>query len=202
MTITSRRRRRSHRLLAVLATSLPAMAATAGDWTISPRIEAREAFTDNARLSPSGRRADFVTRVAPGVAIGAQGGRIVLDLDYALGYDAYARESDLGGVRHDLRGTGRVELLDENLFVDIGAYAGQTPVLARGRASAIDRTLGGGTSQLFSYSVSPYWRSRLGAWADGELRYRFSQVATRRGRGARGHGPAAPVLSGTASHQA
>ena len=201
MTITFRRRR-AHRLLAALATSLPAMAATAGDWTIRPRIEAREAFTDNARLSPTDRRADFVTRVAPGVAIGAQGGRIVLDLDYALGYDAYARESDLDGIRHDLRGTGRLELLDDNLFVDVGAYAGQTPVLARGRASAIDRSLGGGTSQLFSYSVSPYWRSRLGDWADGELRYRFSQVATRRDRGALDTGPAAPLLSDSDIHQA
>jgi uncharacterized protein (PEP-CTERM system associated) len=186
----------------VAAATLAAPGAGAAEWRFQPRVEAREAFTDNARLSRTSREADFVTRIAPGFSLGATGGRIVLDLDYALGYDAYARESDLDGVRHDLRGTGRVELLEQNLFVDLGAFAGESPVLARGRVSAIDRSLGGNSSQLYTYSVSPYWKSHLGAWADAELRYRFSQVAVRRARGDLDTAPAPTLMSDSDIHQA
>lgn len=176
--------------------------ASASEWKLVPRIEAQESFTDNARLSRTGRTSDFVTRVAPGIDLTAKGGRVTADIDYSLGYDAYARESDLNGVRHSLRGTGKVELLDDNLFVDLGAFAGQSPALARGRVSAIDRSLGGDSSQIYSYSVSPYWRSRLGAWADSELRYRFSQIASRRERGDIDPNPAPALLSDTDVHQA
>lgn len=176
--------------------------ASASEWKLVPRVEAQEAFTDNARLSRTGRKSDFVTRVAPGIDLTAKGGRVTADIDYALGYDAYARESDLNGIRHALRGAGKVELLEDNLFIDLGAFAGQSPVLARGRASAIDRSLGGDSSQVFSYSVSPYWRSRVGAWANSEVRYRFSQIASRRERGDLDPNPGPALLSDTDVHQA
>ena len=188
--------------LGAIAASFSIYPARASEWKLVPRVEVQEAFTDNARLSRANRSSDFVTRVAPGIDLTAKGGRVTADLDYSVGYDAYARETDMNGLRHNLRGTGRVELLEDNLFVDLGAFAGQSPALARGRVSAIDRSLGGDSSQVYSYSVSPYWRSRYGAWADGELRYRFSQIAARRESGDLAPTPAPALLSDTDIHQA
>jgi uncharacterized protein (PEP-CTERM system associated) len=184
--------------LAVLSIS----GAQAAEWKITPRIEAREAFTDNARLSRGSKTSDFVTRIAPGIDLKAQGGRVLADIDYELAYDAYARADDLNGFRHNLRGTGRVEFVEDRLFLDLGAFAGESPVLARGRASAIDRSLGGASSQFTSYSVSPYWRTRFGPWAEAEARYRFSQVAVTRDRGNIDAAPAPALLSDTDIHQA
>ncbi len=164
-------------LTLVIVMTLPA---DAGEWQIKPRIELREGFTDNVLLTNRNRKADFFTTVSPGLGIAGQGARIKFDLDLALSYDAYLRESSLNGLRQDLRGFGTVTLLENSLFLDVSGFAGQSPSVARGQTSAIDRRVGGnqtgGESQFYSYSFSPYWRAGLGSWGTGELRYRFNQV--------------------------
>lgn len=155
--------------------------ASAAEWRATPRIAVRESVTDNVRLTREDRRTDLVTTLSPGIALSATGGRIRFDLDYSAHYDSYLNTSAYDGLRHDLRGLGTAELLRDRLHVDVAAFAGQSPILARGQASGIDRGLGaGGTSQIFSHSVSPYWRSRLGSWSEAELRYRFGQIFSRR----------------------
>ena len=79
----------AHGAIALAVLAIPD--ARAAEWKITPRIEAREAFTDNARLSRGSKTSDFVTRVAPGIDLKAQGGRVLADVDYSLAYDAYAR---------------------------------------------------------------------------------------------------------------
>ena len=181
MVLRHSRRRIPARAAAAVAVALLAGQAVAQERRIVPRIELREAFTDNARQTARDRKSDFVTTISPGIGVTSKGAGLKLDLDYALGYDAYLRQDDLNGVRHDLRGTGTAELLPDQLMVDFGAFAGQSPVLARGTASAIDRRQAdGGAAQFYSYAVSPYWRTRLGSWADGEARYRFGQTLARR----------------------
>ncbi len=185
----------------LLATVLPARHAAAQDRQIVPRIELREAFTDNARQTSRDKKSDFVTTVSPGIGIASRGAGLKLDLDYALGYDAYLREHDLNGVRHDLRGTGTAEILRDQLMVDFGAFAGQSPVLARGTTSAIDRRQAdGGAAQFYSYTLSPYWRTRLGSWADGEARYRFGQALARRDGPDPASGSPPPTISDTDIH--
>ena len=164
-------------LALIIVMSLPALA---GEWQIKPRIEVREGFTDNVLLTNKNRKTDFFTTVSPGLGVSGQGARLKLDLDLALNYDAYLRETSLNGFRQDLRGFGTVTLLENNLFLDLSGFVGQSPAVGRGQTSAIDRRVGGnqtgGESQFYSYSFSPYWRTGLGSWGTGEARYRFNQL--------------------------
>lgn len=154
--------------------------AIAGEWQIKPRIEVREGFTDNVLLTNRNKKTDFFTTVSPGIGVAGQGARIKFDLDLALNYDAYLRESSLNGFRQDLRGFGTITLLENSLFLDVNGFAGQSPTVGRGQTSAVDRRVGGnqtgGDSQFYSYGLSPYWRSGLGSWGTSEVRYRFNQV--------------------------
>jgi uncharacterized protein (PEP-CTERM system associated) len=154
--------------------------AHAGEWRITPRAEIRQGFTDNVFLTERNRKSDFFTTLSPGIGVTGEGGRVKLSFDYSLNYDAYLREDSINGFRQNLIGTGTAELLQNNLFVDVGAFAGQSPGLARGQVSAVERRLpGNNTTQTYSYNVSPYWRSRFGSWASTEARYRFTQVFSR-----------------------
>lgn len=167
-------------LAGLSALLLPPCTAHAGEWQIKPRIEGRQGYTDNVLLTERNRKSDFFTTISPGIGVSGEGGRIKLNFDYSLNYDAYWREDSLNGFRQNLTGTGTGELLRNNLFVDVGAFAGQSPGLARGQVSAVDRRLGGNnTTQTYSYNVSPYWRSRIGSWASSEARYRFTQLFSR-----------------------
>jgi uncharacterized protein (PEP-CTERM system associated) len=155
-------------------------AAHAGEWRITPRVEVRQSYTDNVYLTERNRKSDFFTTISPGMAVTGEGARLKLSFDYSLNYDAYLREDSINGFRQNLVGTGTTELLEDNLFVDFGAFAGQSPGLARGQVSAVDRRLpGNNTTQTYSYNFSPYWRSRFGSWASSEARYRFTQVFSR-----------------------
>jgi uncharacterized protein (PEP-CTERM system associated) len=201
MVLRHPRRRIPARASAALAVALLAGQAAAQERQVVPRIELREAFTDNARQTARDRKSDFVTTISPGIGVTSKGAGLKVDLDYALGYDAYLRQDDLNGVRHDLRGTGTAELLPDQLMVDFGAFAGQSPVLARGTTSAIDRRQAdGGAAQFYSYALSPYWRTRLGSWADGEARYRFGQTLARRDGPDPASGSAPPLISDTDIH--
>ncbi|MBL8838109.1 MAG: TIGR03016 family PEP-CTERM system-associated outer membrane protein [Alphaproteobacteria bacterium] len=141
----------------------------------TPRFQIRELFTDNALLTSTGRKADFLTTVSPGFNIRVQGARTRLDFDYSLDYDYYARSTSLNGFRHNLAGTGNVELLQRSIFVDVSAFAGQDRISANSGTSAVDRRLANNSSQAYSYSISPYWIARYGPYATSNLRYRFAQ---------------------------
>lgn len=188
---------------ATLAAVLLAGQGIAQERQVIPRIELREAFTDNARQTARDKKSDFVTTLSPGIGVASKGAGLKIDLDYALGYDAYLHQDDLNGIRHDLRGTGTAELLRDQLMVDFGAFAGQSPSLARGTPSAIDRRQAdGGSTQFYSYTLSPYWRTRMGSWADGEARYRFGQALARRDGRDTATGSAPPTISDTDIHVA
>src|SRR5215471_14868505 len=62
--------------------SLP-LSAGAGDWTITPRIAGQETFTDNLFFTPTNRRADFITGIAPGISISGESSRLRATVDYS-----------------------------------------------------------------------------------------------------------------------
>lgn len=144
-------------------------------WSLTPRFQIRELFTDNVLLTSSGRKSDFLTTISPGFNVRGQGARTRLDLDYSFDYDLYARSSSLNGLRNNLTGTGNAELLQRSVFVDVSAFAGQDRISATGGSSAVDRRLATNSTQAYSYSISPYWMARYGPYATSNVRYRFAQ---------------------------
>ena len=80
----------------------------AGDWSIVPRIDVKEYYSDNISLAQAGQeRHDFVTSVAPALSIRGLGARVTGNIDYRYQTVDYARntpseihQSSAGGRRH------------------------------------------------------------------------------------------------------
>jgi uncharacterized protein (PEP-CTERM system associated) len=153
--------------------------AAADDWVIIPSLTTRQSFTDNVRHAPRGREeADTFTSLTPAVSVSATGARLNLNFDYAVTGSHFFENSDLDGLQHSLLGGGTAELIPELLFFDARAAIFQAVVNPTGPQAA---TPEGNTSNtnaqtVKTYSLSPYLRNHLGAFADSELRYSFNQA--------------------------
>ena len=61
---------------------LIAQRASALDWLVAPSLRLRESYSDNALLAPPGQeKSDFITEIAPAIALIASGPLLQLHLD-------------------------------------------------------------------------------------------------------------------------
>jgi uncharacterized protein (PEP-CTERM system associated) len=158
--------------LGLLAASGPALAA---DWRVTPSIALTEQFTDNARSTSENRDSDFITTVSPGISATGIGARMSLDFDYTFNYDKYLHNTDLDGYRHNFVGGGNAELIRESVFLDVRGSISQEFTDRRGAVTATQRSAASNQTDVYTYSISPYWLHRYGSFAESELRYRFGQ---------------------------
>lgn len=158
--------------LGLLVASAPSLA---GDWRITPSLGGTETFTDNARSTSNNRKSDLITTVSPGVSVTGTGRQLTLDFDYTFNYDKYLDNSDLDGWRNAFTGGGRAEMIKESVFLDLRGSISQETIDRRGQVTATERSGAGNQSDVYTYSVSPYWQNRFGSFAESELRYRFAQ---------------------------
>lgn len=63
-------------------------------------VAAEEKATDNAHVASGGGKSDLITTVTPSVGARYKTRALDLDLAYELGFDRYAVNRDLDGVRH------------------------------------------------------------------------------------------------------
>jgi uncharacterized protein (PEP-CTERM system associated) len=159
--------------LGLLAASAPSLA---GDWRVTPSLGVTETFTDNARSTSNNRSSDFFTTVSPGLSVIGTGRQLTLDFDYTFNYDKYMDNTDLDGYRQGFTGGGRAELIKESVFLDLRGSISQESIDRRGVVTATERSSAGNQSDVYTYSVSPYWQNRFGSFAESELRYRFAQT--------------------------
>src|SRR5262245_29049785 len=148
----------------------------AGDWRVTPSLGATESFTDNARSTSNNRKSDLISTISPGVSVTGLGSQLQLDFDYTFNYDKYLDNTDLDGWRHAFTGGGRAEVIKEAVFLDVRGSATQETIDRRGAVTATERSGNGNLSDVYTYSVSPYWQNRFGSFAESELRYRFAQT--------------------------
>ncbi len=159
--------------LAIAAGAMGLVApALAGDLTITPSVEVREAFSDNVDLDPDGaEQSAFVSELVPGVTIRSESARVTAALNaFPILRHQTAGEDKGLSLASDLAGLGTVEVAEDLFFVDAQASISQRVLSSRAAGSTANED----TVQV--YRVSPYLRSRFGGFADGEARYRLSQV--------------------------
>lgn len=161
--------RRSAILLAVLAT--PAMA-MAGEWTITPRVEAMQMATDNLFLTDKDRESELVTGITPGITVKAKGRRFNWDLDYAVENLVYASNSEYNATNQQLRTLGKVTLLDDYLYLDAGADAGQRLSAFNNQRGIDNVNVVGDRIDYQTYHWSPSLRHDFGGWVRTDVRYR------------------------------
>ena len=149
------------------------------DWTFQPRLKLRETYTDNLRLAPKGREeSDFVTEVEPGISIRHQGPRLQLNVDYALQYRLYANHGSANGHNHGLNSNALLDVWDRHLFLQASARIAQQNISPLGAQSASNVNLTGNRADVRQSTLSPFWVSRLGSWANVEARYTWSKTDT------------------------
>ncbi len=165
------------RTLFVLLILSASTVAGAASWRFSPSLELSETYSDNITLRPAGKeRSDYVTEVAPGFGLSADGRRLDFALNYRWQGLYYARDNGRNSAYHQL-GASMSSILVKNLFFVDGNASYRQTLRTRGAAvgqGSIAST--GNLRNILTTSVSPYLKRKLGGWAETELRYTQSSV--------------------------
>ena len=153
------------------------MVVEAASWRFSPSLELAGVYSDNITLRPAGEeQSDYVTEVAPGFGLSTDGRRLDLSLNYRWRGLYFARDNDRNTAYHQLGASMNGILVNNLLFVDGNASYRQTVVTPD--AAVGQGYIAGGANQqdIFTTSVSPYLRRKLGGWGETVLRYTQSSV--------------------------
>lgn len=166
------------KIASVLVASAFALSATnvqANDWEVEPSLTVSSTYSDNIDLTPNGE-SEFVTEVSPAVSISREGRRLSVNLDYSLQNLLYIDDSGRNASNHRLGANANAEVLLDTLFVDFSSSFGQQQTDRRSSSSSDAISGEDNLSDVYSYSMSPYWQQRLGDVADYELRYTYDMV--------------------------
>jgi uncharacterized protein (PEP-CTERM system associated) len=144
----------------------------AGNLTITPSLELRETFSDNVDLEPDGQdQSALTTEIVPGIILRSESARVTAALNaFPIIRHQTAGSGEGVSIAEDLTGLGTVEALEDLFFIDAQISISQEILSSRQTASTSNEE----TVQV--YRVSPYLRNRFGGFAEGEARYRISQV--------------------------
>jgi len=108
-------------LLVFLVLSVGTLA-EAASWRFSPSLQLAETYSDNITLRPAGEeQSDYVTEVAPGFGLSADGRRLDLALNYRWRGLYYARDNERNSAYHQMGASMSSILINNMLFVDANA---------------------------------------------------------------------------------
>jgi uncharacterized protein (PEP-CTERM system associated) len=141
------------------------------NWQITPSIAIDGTYTDNVNLSANNPKSDFVTRISPGLRIEGQSARASGNLNYQWQHYAYADSSARNNQQKSLAANGRLELVEQWLFLDASHNTSQQSVSAFGTQGVGNELINGNRTEVSSYRLSPYIQGRLASVADYQLRY-------------------------------
>ncbi len=189
-----------------------------GGWTIVPRVNFQEMFTDNALQENQPRQWDLISALSPGVHLAADMPRLQLNFDYAPTLTMYARTTSLNSLTQQANGLGLVTIVPDLAFVDLRALAGVQNIYGgigglgtiggygagAGAAVASVPSLGAATTglnrdqmaQTNSFGVSPYLLRQFGDWGTGKLGYSLNVTESDRLTGF----AASPFISGSGAN--
>ncbi len=144
----------------------------AGELEFTPSIAVSQSYTDNIDLeSDETKESSLVTEIKPSIRQRSLSARSQSALDTALTFRHQTSGDEEGwGVDLTLTGLGRIEAIEELLFIDGYASVSQQ-VLDNDQAATT-----GNQETVQVYAISPALKNRLGGYADMETRYILSQV--------------------------
>jgi uncharacterized protein (PEP-CTERM system associated) len=154
----------------------PLPASTAAPWVkIIPSLTLEETFTDNANLTASDHKSDFITRGQFGLETAIDTGRTTLMAKGDFDYDRYARQPSLSGWSADANGQGSYSIIRDRLTLEA------TGTLTNGYTSnadtsVVDRSGTPNRVLLGAYDLGPHLNARLGDFADLSAAMQFGQI--------------------------
>jgi uncharacterized protein (PEP-CTERM system associated) len=141
------------------------------NWQITPSIAIDGTFTDNVNLAATNRKSDFITRISPGIRIDGRSARASGNLNYQWQHYAYANSSERSNQQQSLAANGKLELVEQWLFLDASHNISQQAISAFGTQGVGNELLNTNRTEVSSYRLSPYIQGRLASVADYQLRY-------------------------------
>lgn len=148
-------------------------------WLLTPSLALSETYTDNVDLAPPGHaRSDLVTTIAPTLNLLGQTARANVALTYDPQLLLFALGSSSPVLQQQLLGTGKVEVVPQELFIDGSASIAQAYVNIAGAFAPTNITTNNNLQTVEAVNFSPYILHHLGSYADSETRYRFGLVST------------------------
>lgn len=160
--------------LALILGSSPA----AGKWALAPEITVREIYTDNASLSDSRPRSDFITQVTPRIVSYSEGARFNSNLDYSADILRYSRNSQGNRVANHLNAVGSLEAVERFFFVDVNGNIDQA-FISPLAAQPIDiSTVTANRIETRTFGISPYVLGQAGDGLSYEVRNRSQWTKT------------------------
>lgn len=150
----------------------------AGDWQRRWSLTLSPAFTDNARLAPSGdAEAAVVTALTPTLEVAGQGARVKGALSASV-TGAYVALSDTGvEFIPDVVGAGNAELVRDTVYVDAAGAVNKVALDSSTSTSSV-ASIATNRSLVQSYQLRPYVVSRIEDLAYVETRYNLAGTVT------------------------
>ena len=153
-----------------------------GGWTIVPRLNVDEMFTDNVLQLNSPRRWDLVTLVTPGISVAGDLPRLQVKFDYNPTLSLAARTDSQDAISQALNGTALLTLVPDLAFVDVralasvqstsGLLAGTSAGNAGTSTTPTNNTIGLSNkdrTQTSNFEISPYLLHKFGDFGTGKL---------------------------------
>ncbi len=171
---------RQFRLAPVAAAVMALLASSAShaQWRVQPGVQLRELYSDNPALLTDGlAQGQFVTELAPSLAILHTGPRLTLNSSFRLSAYAYggARPEGTNSTQRQAQLSANATLLDDLLY-----FAGQGMTGPRSVSPFAQPVANGYSSanreQVSTYSLSPYLQHRFGGGTTALLRFARDHV--------------------------
>ena len=151
------------------------------DWRITPSVELRQIYSDNVKLDADPlARSQFITDLAPSLAIANHGPRLKLTAAFTTHLFAYSSErvENTNRSQRQLAANARARLIEDLLFFDATASINQRAISAFGPQVANNGYAGANRAEVRTWRLSPYLAHHFGATATAELRYARDAVAS------------------------
>ena len=161
----------------LLLLALVPLPAAAADVRITTSVGSSVTATDNVDLEPHNQADNgLIWTNSASLDVSSTGARFKGALDYTLNIESTFSDRTDVDVFNDLAAFGTFEVVPDLFFIQGRAFAGQQLGRSNGRVSASGRNAGSDVSNVYSFSVSPFFRFRLGTWADAEVGADYQRV--------------------------
>ena len=145
---------------------------------LQPSVSLAEMYSDNFELAPKGKtRSNYATVLRPGISGCSVGSRLYTTFDYSAQLIRYASNPPKNKVYNQFKGALKADLYANHLFLDANGKYGQSvidPMSVYSTDNVFATT--SNRTNVWTSSVSPYWKQSLGALGLATLRYTYGRV--------------------------
>jgi len=152
------------------------------NWTLNPKLNIKQTYSDNINLSNINKASALVTEISPGISVNGSSPISTFDLNYNLQALYNAQGGSETDFHNQLQMNTKYELIQNRLFMDSSSSISQQN--NSNRQIAGDNIAGNGNSSTIStFMLSPYWTPHFKNFADGEFRLTYDRVSSEQDEG-------------------